>query len=265
MKRCAQRIGPLLRPCLLAACLLAAAPVAAQRVPSFDDPLIEFNKTSFAANRALDRVAFRPLSHVYRELVPKSVRKGIVNAFANLEAPSEALNHLLQLDVNGAFTMTARFAINSTLGIAGFVDVAAEAGLRREPADFGLTMARYGFGEGAYLVIPLLGPSTVRDAVGAAVDFWVNPLRSSGLITLEHLEWAAYYAVSAIDFRLENEPLAEQIYYEDEFGYARLRSFFLQNRRHLANGGAFYDAALPDLDLESEDDLLDEENGNADQ
>ncbi len=265
MKQCPHRIGPLLWPCLLVACLLAATPASAQREQSFVDPLIGFNEASFAANRALDRVAFRPFSHVYRELVPKPVRKGIVNAFANLDAPSQALHHLLQLNLDGAITMTARFAINSTLGIAGFVDVAAEAGLRPKPADFGLTMARYGIGEGAYLVIPLLGPSTIRDAVGAAVDFWVNPLRSSGLITLENLEWVAYYAVSATNFRLENEALAEQIYYEDEFGYARLRSFYLQNRRHLATGSAFNDAALPDLDLESEDDLLDEENGDADQ
>ena len=246
-------------PCLLLAMHLAGTSACAQQDSTFVDPLVGINQPSFGFNRGLDTVALRPLSVVYRELVPKVARKGISNALNNLEAPSEALNHLLQLNLDGVATTTARFAVNTTVGIAGLADVASEAGLKRQPTDFGLTLARYGFGEGAYLVVPVLGPSTVRDFAGTATDFLLNPLRVTNLVTLKPLEWGAYYTVSATNVRLEHESLLDEIYYEDDFGYERLRAFYLQNRRHLAQGGEVGAEALPDLDFDDEDNLSDDE------
>ncbi len=260
MYRCPHSARTILWTCVVVGFVLGTGPAVAQQDQAFIDPLVGFNEPSFEANRGLDAIAFRPLSVVYRELVPKTARRGISNALANLEAPSEALNHLLQVNFDGAATTTARFAINSTVGIAGLVDVAAEAGLERHPTDFGLTLARYGVGEGAYLVVPVLGPSTVRDFAGTAADFLVNPLRVSSLVELKALEWGAYYSVSVASVRLEHEALLNEIYYEDEFGYERLRAYYLQNRRHRVNGGAVDESALPDLDFE--DDLLGEEDSN---
>ena len=249
--------------CVFLACLLLTVPAIAQQDQAFIDPLLELNEPSFALNRGLDTVAFRPLSIVYRELVPKPARRGVSNVLANLDAPAEALNHVLQLNLDGAATTTLRFAINSTVGIAGIADVASEAGLHRQRTDFGVTLARYGVGEGAYLVVPVLGPSTIRDFAGTVANFVFNPLHVTNLVELKTLEWGAYYTVSSTSIRLEFQDLLDDVYYEDEFGYARLRAFYLQNRRHRVSGGEIEGSALPDIDLDYDDLLPEEGDENA--
>ena len=241
-----------LLPLALALVLAAGPRPAAAETESFFDPLEGFNQPMFGINRGVDAAALRPLSMVYREVLPQPVRQGVTNLLANLEAPREALNHLLQFDLDATAVTTARFLINTTVGVAGIADVASEVGLERQPTDFGLTLARYGVGEGAYLVIPVLGPSTLRDFAGLVTDVALNPLHVSSLVELKALEWGGYYTLAATDFRERNAMLLDEVYHEDDFGYPRLRAYYLQNRRHSAGGGAIDAAALPDLGLEDD-------------
>ena len=247
-------LGSLVWPCIAAAMLLLSTPVRGEEPAHFADPLAPFNETMFEFNRGFDSVAIRPLSTVWRKVVPKEVRSGVSNALANLQAPSEALNHLLQFNLEDAAITTARFAINSTIGIAGFVDVAESLDLTRQQTDFGLTLAHYGTGEGAYLVVPVLGPSTFRDFTGVAVDYFLNPASITNLVELKNLEWTGYYAVQAADTRLEYDAVLDELYYESDVGYARMQSYYLQNRRHQVQGGDVAGDALPDLDRYEEED-----------
>ncbi len=228
---------------------LQVASAQSEEADVFADPALGANRTFFELNRGIDELAMRPLATAYRETFPAFARRGISNALDNLQAPTEALSHLLQLDFDAAATTTARFAINSTLGVAGFADVAGKAGLERQPTDFGLALAHYGFGEGPYLVVPLLGPTTVRDLTGVAFDVFANPLHVGQWAELKQAEWVGFHSLAAADARLEYGAVLDEVYYETEFGYTRLRSYYLQNRRHQATGGVIGDESLPSLDF----------------
>jgi phospholipid-binding lipoprotein MlaA len=141
------------------------------------DPLEGFNRRIFSFNETLDRVAWDPMTRGYQFLVPESLRRGIHRVFLNLESPVILVNQLFQLRFKDAGTTTARFLVNSTAGAAGFFDAAGVgAGMERVEADFGQTMARYGMPSGAFLMVPLFGPTTVRDLSGDVVDRLFDPL-----------------------------------------------------------------------------------------
>jgi phospholipid-binding lipoprotein MlaA len=140
-----------------------------------DDPLEGLNKVFFYVNGTLDFLVFEPLARVYRFLMPDVAKPHIRNAFENLGLPVVFGNDLLQLEVEDAGETLARFAVNSTVGVAGLFDVAAEWGIPPHSRDFGQTLHSYGAGEGFYLVLPLFGPSNVRDAIGTGVDSLMDP------------------------------------------------------------------------------------------
>lgn len=140
-----------------------------------DDPLEGLNKVFFYVNGTLDFLVFEPLARGYRFLMPDVVKPHIRNGFENLGLPIVFGNDLLQLEVEEAGETLARFLINSTLGVAGLFDVAAEWGIPPHSRDFGQTLHSYGVGEGFYLVLPLFGPTNVRDAVGMGVDSLMDP------------------------------------------------------------------------------------------
>ena len=121
------------------------------------------------------RLVFEPLARVYRFLMPGVAKPHIRNAFKNLSLPVVFGNDLLQLEVEDAGETLARFAVNSTVGVVGLFDVAAEWGIFPHGRDFGQTLQSYGVGEGFYLVLPLLGPSNLRDAIGTGVDSAMDP------------------------------------------------------------------------------------------
>jgi phospholipid-binding lipoprotein MlaA len=141
------------------------------------DPLEDFNRRIFSFNESLDAMAWDPMTRGYQFLVPEPLRRGIHRVFLNLESPVILVNQLFQLRFADAATTTGRFLLNSTAGAAGFFDAAgAGAGLERIEADFGQTLARYGTPSGAFLMVPLFGPSTVRDLSGDLVDRLFDPL-----------------------------------------------------------------------------------------
>lgn len=149
---------------------------AAPRLPEVpNDPLEGLNRITFAVNDVLDLFVLRPIAALYGFVTPQPMKDAIWRAFTNLGAPVVLANDLLQLDLPGAAETAGRFAVNSTVGVAGLFDVAARLGLEKHEADFGQTLFSYGVGPGPYLVLPVLGPSTLRDGTGAGVDVLLNP------------------------------------------------------------------------------------------
>ncbi|OUS23279.1 vacJ lipoprotein [Thalassotalea sp. 42_200_T64] len=159
------------------------------------DPLESINRPLWTFNwEYLDKYLLKPASETYREYVPGPVRSGVYNVALNINEPFTAVNNLLQLKFQRAGKATGRFVLNSTVGLLGWFDVAKHAGLLREEEEFGEVLGTYGVGDGPYLMLPGLGPSSVRDEVGdlvdgyywplAVIDFWPNVARKV-LIGLE--------------------------------------------------------------------------------
>lgn len=149
------------------------------------DPLEPVNRAVFNFNDFIDKVMLRPLALGYDDLVPEPVQGGVSNVYSNLLEPGNGINSLLQGKPRGAGNAAGRFAINSTLGVLGIFDVAGNAnfyegstsqGIRRQEEDFAQTLATWGVPAGPYIVLPFLGPSTLRDSFSLALDTTVNPM-----------------------------------------------------------------------------------------
>lgn len=153
---------------------LAAAVLCAASAPALAaddvDPWEPFNRKVHAFNESLDDAVLRPVATVWRDVVPDPVRTVVGNVFGNVEDAWSALNQLLQAKPGPAVTMTTRFAVNTVLGLAGVLDVASELGLERQSEDLGQTLGRWGMGPGPYLVLPVIGPRSLRDAAVWPVD-----------------------------------------------------------------------------------------------
>jgi phospholipid-binding lipoprotein MlaA len=147
---------------------LAGCATGPDRSP--DDPLEPLNRATYSFNDALDRTIAKPAAKVYNRFVPQAIRTMADNFFANLGDVVVAFNDFLQLRFRDGMNDLTRVAFNSTFGIAGAIDIATPAGIPKHDQDFGLTLAHYGMASGPYLVLPLFGPSTIRDAVGFGVD-----------------------------------------------------------------------------------------------
>src|SRR5262249_54460404 len=148
------------------------------------------------ANMAVDRAVVKPVARAYRETVPEEVRTGIRNVTSNLKEPGTTANDLLQGNVNRAWTSAQRFAVNTTAGVGGVMDLASKWGLPPHSTDFGQTLAVWGVGEGPFVELPALGPSNARDAVGTAVGMILDPLSVTGVQALTYLG----YGRTAADF-----------------------------------------------------------------
>ncbi len=142
----------------------------------FPDPLEPVNRLTFAVNRQIDRFFFEPITKAYRFVVPAPARRAVRRAFLNLDAPVTFVNDVLQFEPKDAAVTVVRFAMNTTAGVGGLFDVAADwAHLEGHESDFGQTLALSGMPSGPYLMLPLLGPNTARDATGYLVDFLFRP------------------------------------------------------------------------------------------
>ncbi|HEX8400602.1 MAG TPA: VacJ family lipoprotein [Allosphingosinicella sp.] len=139
------------------------------------DPYEGFNRGVWAFNNGVDKVAIKPATKVYRAVAPVPARRGISRVFSNLGEPLNFVNNLLQGKPGRAINSLGRFVVNSTIGVGGLADHATDLGLKPTPEDFGQTFARHGARNSPYLVLPLLGPSTVRDGIGTAVQFALDP------------------------------------------------------------------------------------------
>lgn len=163
------RCLPLAALVLLAGCAIAK--------PRTDDPLEKYNRKVYAFNDAVDKAVIRPVAVGYRKVTNPPVRRAVSDFFTNIRMPITVANDLLQARPKQAVQSTGRFLLNLTLGFAGFFDPASQLGIPLEDNDFGVTLARWGFPEGDYLVLPLVGPATVRDVWRLPVDsYFFDPL-----------------------------------------------------------------------------------------
>jgi phospholipid-binding lipoprotein MlaA len=172
MARKSQFVLPLVLPAALIMFSLSGCASKA-KAPNPKDPYENLNRHTYALNKGLDRAVLKPLAKVYSTITPGPLQKGVHNAYNNIGELPTIANGLLQGKFYQATSDTWRFAINTTIGILGFVDVASKMDLPRHEEDFGLTLARWGYKSSNYLVLPLFGPRTVRDTLGIPVDRFV--------------------------------------------------------------------------------------------
>lgn len=194
------------------------------------DPYETQNRKVHAFNRGLDRALVRPAAIGYSTVLPDEVEDSIGHFASNLGQPSVMVNSLLQGDLRGAGLSTVRFLTNSTLGIFGLADVAAEFNLPEHDTDFGETLHVWGAREGPYLELPVLGPSTVRDTTGIVVDLFTNPL-SYVVDEPERYYGTAAGVASGLSTRGRFTETVDSILYESADSYAQARLIYLQNRR----------------------------------
>lgn len=201
-----------------------------EEIQDANDPFEIPNRFIFAFNQTLDVALIRPAAVLYRDLVPEYLRDRLHYALRNLREPVTLANDLLQGEWERARTTTDRFLLNSTGGVLGFWDVATDLGHPYHQEDFGQTLGAHGLGEGPYLVLPLLGPSNVRDATGKVVDIFLDPFTYIADETGKE-EWQLYRAgLEGLDFRTRNLETLDEIERDALDFYARLRSLYRQRR-----------------------------------
>lgn len=213
----------------LAAGLLLASTgsVAAE----FADPWEGMNRKVFVFNDTLDSYFLKPVAKGYLAVTPDPVETGVSNFFENLGEVGNILNDVLQWKWGQAANDTGRLLVNSTVGIAGFFDVAQRVGLpRSEGEDFGQTLAAWGVGQGPYVVLPFLGPSSVRGIGGMPVDSYANPIRYVDHVPTRN----STYAVDLLDTRA-SLVAAEDLISGDKYSF--MRDAFLQRREYLIQDG----------------------------
>ena len=202
-----------------------------------NDPLEPMNRAFFQFNEAADKVVLRPLAIGYRAVVPRGLRSGIRNFLDNLETPVILLNDLLQGEGVRARDTVGRFMTNTILGLGGMIDVASDAGIAYHDEDFGQTLAVWGVAPGPYLVLPLFGPTGVRDAVGDGVDGAIDPV--GYYIRDEYgLEGAAVrYTLDTVDWRAANLQIIDDLRRSSIDFYAATRSAYRQQRNNEIRNG----------------------------
>ena len=208
-----------------------------------NDPLEPFNRAVFQFNEALDAMLLTPLAILYRDVLPPIIQEGTHNVLVNLREPVVAANSLLQGKPRQAAATFARFTFNTTAGVGGLVDVADGMGLPRERADFGQTLAIWGTPAGPYLVLPLLGPSNPRDAVGQGVDSLVlDPLGLLNTIVSVDSDFVEILSYSrtgaeAVDGRARSLEATDELRRTSLDYYAAIRSAFRQSREAAIDAG----------------------------
>lgn len=193
------------------------------------DPYEEYNRSAYHLNKGLDKLIFKPVATVYNTLIPWPIKTGVTNVFNNLGEPATVANDLLQGKVYQATSDAWRFVINSTFGVLGLFDVAKHIGLPRHVQDIGLTFAHWGYVSSNYVVLPVFGPSTVRDTIALPINYgmtvypYINSEATSNYL----------YATNTVSQRaslLDLEKIAEQAAYDR---YAFERDAYLQRRQYL--------------------------------
>ena len=210
------------------------------------DPLEGMNRGIYKFNDVTDRALFKPVATAYKAIAPTPVRKGFNNFFNNLGSITTVLNDLLQLKFANAFTDAGRFIINSTFGLAGFIDVAAMDNIPNRKEDFGQTLGYWGTGNGAYLVLPFVGPSSLRDTTGLVFDTATSdPItytHNIGEIRLHNQLRASQFVDKRTEL-LDAKDIADDASLDP---YAFTRDAYLQRRESLVADGVLNDKAVDD-------------------
>jgi phospholipid-binding lipoprotein MlaA len=222
----------LLRVAAVTCLALTMAGCATTETRSPGDPFEPANRGVFGVNRAIDRAALKPVATVYADHTPHWFRTGVGNFFNNLTYPSTAINQVLQGKFVAAGQDTLRFLINTTLGWGGVLDVAAGAHLPEHEEDLGQTLGKWGVPPGPFLMLPLVGPSTVRDFPSVVAERVLQPLF---WFNIGNAKWGSL-VLSAVDSRaryLALDPTLERVYDK----YTFVRDAFLQRRLYLIHDG----------------------------
>ncbi|MEW6269302.1 MAG: VacJ family lipoprotein [Thermodesulfobacteriota bacterium] len=146
-----------------------------ERPTSFPDPWERLNRRTFRLNQTVDRWVLSPVTRAYGYVVPDRAKQSVRDFFSNLESPAIFVNDVLQGELSAAASTVARFSVNTLFGLAGLFDPATSMGLDKHSSDFGETLAKSGVGSGPFLIVPLIGPTTVRDGIGSLVDVALQP------------------------------------------------------------------------------------------
>jgi len=203
---------------------------------SVKDCFESLNRATFTLNQSLDRAIFKPVAKAYRVL-PSSVRGGTSNALNNISSLITVPNNILQGEFKTAGVNTVRFAVNTTLGIFGIFNVAEKIGFSKyEKEDYGQTLGRWGVGAGCYVVLPVLGPSTIRDTAGSFVnvlggDPYYNASTHGNNEYLNDQLFMATKVISGVDFRAKNLETIDNLEKNSMDFYASVRSLYLQDRQ----------------------------------
>ena len=214
-----------------------------------------FNRGVFAFNQLLDNTIFEPVAKGYR-YIPSPIRTGSGNALNNLSNLLTVPNNLLQGDVKKAAKNSFRFIINSTVGILGIFDPAAKLGFEKsEKEDYGQTLGTWGMGPGCYLVLPVFGPSTVRDSLGTAANFmggdpWYNLTVANDTNYFNESDYYGTRITSGIDYRAKNIDSFENLEKNSIDFYASIRSLYLQDRQHKIMNSTKITDTMDDSDWE---------------
>ena len=227
---------------LIALALLVTGCATVPGKPDPRDPWESFNRASFKFNDSLDKAVAKPVAKAYKKVTPRIVRTGVSNFLSNLGSITTIVNDVLQGKGRQAGRDSARFLLNTTLGLGGLFDPATAAGLENNDEDFGQTLGKWGVKSGPYLMLPILGPSTVRDTFGRIPDQFTNPVNYVDDATTQ-------YAVRVVDFLdlraglLDLDAQLERSYDR----YAFVRNAWLQRREFQVTDG---NVADPSLELE---------------
>ena len=198
------------------------------------DPFEPINRAIFSFNNVADRIVLEPIAKGYKKL-PSPLQTGISNFLSNLRAPLVVLNQVLQGQGENAFQTTGRFFVNSTVGIFGLIDVAEKMGLEEKEEDFGQTLATWGVGDGFYIVLPLFGPSNVRDTTGMIMTMMTDPINA--YVVSEGEAWIVPMrtAANAVDQRSKIIDEVNALRDNSLDYYAAVRSSYYQNRNAAIN------------------------------
>ena len=209
----------------------------------------KLNRGIFQLNMILDKTLFKPIASGYSYL-PSPIKKGVRNVTSNISHTVTIPNNLLQGNIQGALNETGRFAINTTFGILGIFDPASKLGLKKnEPEDYGQTLGSYGVGPGCYVMLPVFGPSTVRDALGVVGNtildpFYLSTVGDRNMLLDNNLGDRTYYieeGFEKVDFRARNLETFDDLEKNSIDLYSTVRSLYLQRRANLINNGVSSD------------------------
>jgi phospholipid-binding lipoprotein MlaA len=240
------RISPQLLPALALGLVLGACSTPSPESVAQNDPWEKTNRDVFDFDVKLDHAVARPLAKGYRTVVPEFARDGIHNALTNLNSPVVLANDVLQGDGDKAANTFGRIVINSTVGVAGLIDVASKVGIPGHENDFGITLGKAGVAEGSYLVLPFAGPMPPRDLVGAGVDIAFDPLTYAQFHGRD--TWMVVrFGAGVLDSRTSQLDAVETIERSSIDFYATTRNLYRQSRNAKINDGKAGTDDLPNL------------------
>jgi len=203
-----------------------------------NDPFEGWNRAMFSFNQKADKYVLKPLAEGYQAITPAPVRKGVSNFFNNLGEPITAVNSVLQAKPGKAARSLTRFLFNTTFGLLGLFDVAGAMGIEHEKEDLGQTLAYWGVGSGPYLVLPILGPSNLRDLGGRVVDRPLNPVSWQDEVGMTEVLFTDGIQTRAQLLGVEPKSVGDP--------YVLMRSAYEQRRRYEINDGIVVDLFLDD-------------------